>query len=347
LSYASGWASYGGVFGGARYAVSNGHCEVEGSVKVTRFGTIDGQGNSRIATLPAECRPSKQLIFSTNHGGVSQRVDVWPNGEIHMRKTDSTGGYFSLSGINFITNSVTGTGVSFGTGWRDLGGAWGPASYAVRDNLCFVSGLATVTSGSIGESHGSVIATLPTVCRPSKALIFAMNNDDRTQQVRVSTNGNMQLIAHDTKDATGWISLSGISFPVGLSAVEYHHITYADGWTDFPNFGSTSYSIHGNVCAIGGVAKTTSGTIVGRNPNTPNSKGLLFVLPSECRPEKRLIFAIRALTKTQRVDVLPDGKVYLWQAGGEGETWISLANIEFNRAPFCPAGTTCPLSYAS
>merc|ERR1712216_233128 len=70
---------------------------------------------------------------------------------------------------------------------------------------CVVSGLAK--SGKWGN-----IATLPSSCRPSKRLIFNVNNHVKSARVDVQTSGVVSWIAGG-KDHQ-WISLTGILFPV-------------------------------------------------------------------------------------------------------------------------------------
>ena len=74
---------------------------------------------------------------------------------------------------------------------------------AVKGSICIVDGL---VRGSVWGK----IAQLPSNCRPSKRLIFNLNNHAKTARVDVLPSGDI-IWAGGGKDHA-WISLSGIAF---------------------------------------------------------------------------------------------------------------------------------------
>ena len=74
LELVNNWVPYSGGFAFPRYAVNNGVCTVSGLIKGHVWG--------HVATLPAECRPGKVLIFNLNNNEHSMRVDVYPSGNV-------------------------------------------------------------------------------------------------------------------------------------------------------------------------------------------------------------------------------------------------------------------------
>jgi hypothetical protein len=99
LSLAAGWGNYGTVYGDASYRKESGRVYLRGLVTRT-----DGPPpeTSPIGTLPAGYRPSTRLIFPSNGGAKSARVDVAPNGQvIWVQGTAPEKDYSSLDAISF------------------------------------------------------------------------------------------------------------------------------------------------------------------------------------------------------------------------------------------------------
>jgi hypothetical protein len=79
VSLAAGWANYGTEYADAGYRKEDGRVHLRGLVTRT-----DGlpPASSPIGTLPTGYRPPKRLIFASNGGAASVRVDVLPNGQV-------------------------------------------------------------------------------------------------------------------------------------------------------------------------------------------------------------------------------------------------------------------------
>ena len=102
FSLAAGWANYGAPYDNAAYRKDqSGRVLVRGLV--TRTDGLPPASNP-IGTLPTGYRPSTRLIFSSNGGPASVRVDVAPNGQIiWMAGKLAEKDYSSLDQISFAT----------------------------------------------------------------------------------------------------------------------------------------------------------------------------------------------------------------------------------------------------
>jgi len=228
--YGSGF--YDAGLGRAEASVSGGICAVSGVVG----GMQNAAGHHArgapavMVTLPANCRPSKRLVFSLNSGQYSARVDVKTNGQVTFEtgfRNDGMGGggtnnghWLSLAGITFAPHKQSeplrpnGSRLSSGAqaevpyknGWGNFGQSFGGAEAVVSGGSCMVSGLIK----SFGHGWGHV-ATLPENCRPNRRLIFNLNNDQSTSRVDVLANGEVHWKAGGSK-GHGWFSLTGITF---------------------------------------------------------------------------------------------------------------------------------------
>lgn len=97
------------------------------------------------------------------------------------------------------------TGLSFGSGWANYGGAYQTGQYKKVGDIVFLRGLVARTSGV-----GTTIATLPVGYRPPAQCLYIMNTDTGAGRLDIQTDG--QIIA--TSGGTGWVQLDGLSFSV-------------------------------------------------------------------------------------------------------------------------------------
>ena len=69
-------------------------------------GAVTGTGKTLIATIPAECRPKTNLLFTVNNRAAVLRLQVRPDGEIHRiegpEPTSATPLSFTLDGIRIV-----------------------------------------------------------------------------------------------------------------------------------------------------------------------------------------------------------------------------------------------------
>ncbi|CAE7279738.1 carA2 [Symbiodinium pilosum] len=88
----NGWSNYGNGYAPAKYRVVDGICMLE--------GLINKGSDNHAATLPADCRPNKKLVFDANKHGSIDRLDVDIYGHIFLFNLNA-GDWASLSGVLF------------------------------------------------------------------------------------------------------------------------------------------------------------------------------------------------------------------------------------------------------
>ena len=207
LALQYGWRAYdannGTSWAPPTYTVAKGMCVIQG---LTRAGSNNSWGNT-IAVTPKECRPKKRLMFHLNGNQWGMRVDLEPNGRFayHAGRTANRTNtdWQSLTGMVF---ALTGhENLPMHNGWRGQGGEWGTPTFAVNNGICIVSGLCHSALNQWGH-----MATLPGHCRPSRRLIFTLNNNFGQARVDVFQNGQVHFITGNRDHK--WLSFSGIQF---------------------------------------------------------------------------------------------------------------------------------------
>lgn len=101
--------------------------------------------------------------------------------------------------------------VSFQNGWQNYGGTFNTAGY-FKDSQGVVHLKGLVRNGAIGTT----IFTLPTGYRPAgRELQVVATNPNTAGRVDILSDGNVQAVAGNS----GWLSLDGITFRVGVSII--------------------------------------------------------------------------------------------------------------------------------
>lgn len=200
--------------------------------------------------------------------------------------------------------------LSLVNGWATYGSEYGFPAFKIDSNgTVIVSGL--ITGGNYGE-----LATLPAGVRPTKQLIFNMNNHGQSARVDVFPNGKIKWVAGGKEH--GWISLSGINFDLATG----NALKLSSGWQKY------------SAAAYGIPTQIKSGTIVrleGLIKNGAIKPSTIATLPPGSRPNKILVFNVNNNAKSTRIDILPNGQIK-WVAGGKDHGWVSLSGINFNLA---------------
>ena len=142
-------------------------------------------------------------MFHLNGNQWGMRVDLEPNGRFAYHAGHRRTDWQSLTGMVF---ALTGhENLPMHNGWRGQGGEWGTPTFAVNNGICIVSGLCHSALNQWGH-----MATLPGHCRPSRRLIFTLNNNFGQARVDVFQNGQVHFITGNRDHK--WLSFSGIQF---------------------------------------------------------------------------------------------------------------------------------------
>lgn len=218
LPMADGWKAYGSVWGSPSYTVSKGLCLLEGLAKAPKW--TKKKPWDKIAQLPLDCMPNKNLVFKVNNHDLTARLDVTHDGEVFWRAGGHNHGWLSLAGVLFAVDTYVGTQSTLlmQNGWKDydLGGTrtaqqFGGVTFSRVGGVCLLEGVAL--SGQ-KKFNNNDIGWLPEECRPKGRLIFGQNRHEYTSRVDVSKNGKVRFIkGGKTRD---WVSLSGIAFDVNI-----------------------------------------------------------------------------------------------------------------------------------
>ena len=97
LNLSSTWTHYGGGYKQAKWFKIGKMVVLQGLVRSKEFAS-----QNHMATLPKNCCPKQQLIFSLDQHGVSFRVDILINGQINWVRGSNTYNWISLSGVVFV-----------------------------------------------------------------------------------------------------------------------------------------------------------------------------------------------------------------------------------------------------
>ena len=140
----------------------------------------------------------------TSGGNVFQDFEASYRGVRYVAKRNENNGtswtpWVIMNDTGYRTSGLTSNTTNYSTTYNNF-------RYFKRNGIVHVQGLVRP-----GSNWGN-IATLPTGFRPSKKLIFNLNNHAKTTRIDVDTNGIISRVAGGQDH--NWISLDGISFPV-------------------------------------------------------------------------------------------------------------------------------------
>ena len=186
-------------------------------------------------------------------------------------------------------------------------------------------------------AYNGAIAELPESCRPGEQLIFtviAEGNPAVTARVDVKTNGQIHHVAGG--EDSGWLSLTGIKFTVQSGPQSLNLSDTFKGY-DAKYKGTESrattqwmdpqYTMSGTLCLLAGRAKAL-------NENTFRlwgkwKKGVVpfATLPTECRPATQLVYNQNPRGGSSRVDINPNGDVFISNDSGDERSEVSLSGI--------------------
>lgn len=116
-------------------------------------------------------------------------------------------------------------------GWRSWGAHHGDARYTrTGGGIVFLDGV--ILGGS--TPSGTVLATLPPGYRPQYRMAFGVGNSGRNiGRIDVTPDGQVLLWGPYTGEASGWISLSSITFPASDAPLSWVNQPLSNGWRNW------------------------------------------------------------------------------------------------------------------
>lgn len=194
-----------------------------------------------IGTLPLVGDRPNRVVYTIVHtyGGTYADLSIGTNGQIFLIPSSATGRQFvSLEGINYQagnTNPVTPINLN-GSNWSGnvCCGASGPGAYVTDNNGIFSvvhlqGGVTQTSSASINGSNPDLIGTLPFIPNtgtggpPDQRTVYTVVHTfgGTYADLAITDSGQIFLIPLTgtlTQSDTRFVSLEGISFPVGFES---------------------------------------------------------------------------------------------------------------------------------
>lgn len=189
-----------------------------------------------------------------------------------------------------------------------------------------VSGICLISGMLIGAQTNQLIAVLPTICRPAERLVFDVHlSRAQTARYDVLSNGEIRYVGGAVRSGGNlghWVPLDGMSFVI--SDVPQQRVPLRPPWVDYGRAGYQGARYNASLdglCSLSGLIRTKDWRVSSMtNP--------IFVMDSDCRPDKRLVFSLNHHEFSFRVDVLPSGEGH-YVAGNKFHPWISLSGLIF------------------
>lgn len=331
------WVPFGKNFEAPGFIKTGSYCQLVGMIRTDNFNT--NTFKSLLGRVPPECRPKDQIIMHTNNNELSSRIDCDKSGYLQIHYQHRTHWWVSLSGLGWFVDSED-KPLLMVNGWRPYNNNYRRPSIRKEGNLCVVSGLAT-------GNGGTFVANLPKFCWPRKRLIFGVNHHNYHQRIDILPDGNIHWMGPRVH---GWLSFDSIAFivaefekpvvdhGVGYQSKEGKALKLINAFKPYrPENGAiwrnpmSTVIFDGKVCILGGVLAAA------------DLRNKFAVLPSDCRPSKRLVFNVDTGDSPHpvRIDVWPSGKI--GYAGGRAFQYISIEGIMFpvaDKSEFTPLALT-------
>lgn len=319
--YLNGWTTkidglmFGEVFSGARYVLDPlGFVHFDGVITGGNVGGYDSSSASFF--LDGDFSPdSWQALAVITHVNTIGRIDVMPDGEVHMAIGSNS--WVSLCGITIPSSNI---------------GMWVRANH-LNSWITYPDDDIVATSffkDAIGMVHldGLIIDglvrraafRLPSGYRPEyQQTLPIITHSNTIGRIDVLTTGEVMI----TDGSNGYVSLAGLVFAsAGIGSwIEARCI---NGWQS--NWASTS--IEESVAAPARFFKDEFGFVHLEGIVKFGIVGVAaFLLPEGMRPEYHQVFHCQTFPSTiGRVDVLPSG--FVVPAAGSAE-WFSISGISF------------------
>ncbi len=302
-----GWRHYGGSYQPAQWAK-------HGSV-VTLSGLVRVGPGVNIVTLPPGARPPHVLMFNVATSQGTGRLELLPTGLVTVVTGHKSGGWLSLSGVQFATATAT-----------------APPNPQPR----------------LGPVPGAGSRPCPLVQRPRCPSGFRAELEQYQHGARKCTRYKCKRVVHQPPRPQTCPMVGRPRCPAGsraeLESYPMGHLVCSryrckrDLRRVPPSSSSSSVSIRALSLSNGwknygqlyeeAIVQKQDSTVMLSGVIRFGKKGLLGILPYGYRPEHRQVFWVNAHGNGVRVDVLPSGHVE-WVAGTLKHGWLSLSGIVF------------------
>jgi hypothetical protein len=209
LALVSGWGSGQGAYNSGRpaYSISHGIVYISGSLIAS-----SGTPPTVAATLPAFARP-KHTIYLTVYtfDGASGSLVITPGGLLEAYGS-SRASYTSLAGISYPVASTRWHALRLLADWTVAAPLLdaGHPSYAVINGIVYLSGGAQQPSPA-----GALLCQMPKAARSKHALSALVYAGDGQSGSATSYSSLLVVSSEPTSISQQFISLAGMSYPVG------------------------------------------------------------------------------------------------------------------------------------
>lgn len=333
ISQRGGWTFFGNPYAPLSLYAKGNICQLEGRLRKTR----SCQRNCVVAKLnDHRCRPPKTLRFTANHDGRQVAISVTKDGFVRIGAYQPA--WVSLSGImwtraNYMMESTELLEVDEAAGKKvsshktQWSGAIQPLNGWVakealiahkHGNLCVLAG--QLDGQSWLKPHGKThrfVAKLPANCRPFSRMMFSAQSMPQGRPLRVDllADGHVEIVGVEGRPLQPTVILDGIVF----STVEGTKLKLNAGFDAFgAGYQTPEARAENGICHLQGLVK---GSLVPRK---------IADLPEWCRPQNTLTFNSPYNDHVLRLDVTPNGEVWLKSNNGsKGKQFISVSSVTF------------------
>jgi hypothetical protein len=283
--------------------------------------------DTTFATLPAGYCPDSRLTFyvgsynaASDGGSGFGRVDVLAGTgaqTCNVRFMNGTNTWVSLDSIQFLASGVTCQATVNPTpinGWANYGGGY-PALSLCKDITGRINVEGLVRNGT--STAGTPIGAIPAGYQPTEHRIVP--SVDTTQQfgsIGIYGTGTQAVVARGM--LTSYLS-TNISYIANNGAVTWVTPSILNGSV---NYGGPFTTLQ--------YGKTSDGVVMLKGlikGGTMTTNTRVFTLPAGFRPASRQLLSGVSYDFHSRIDVLPNGDVYIM--GGGNTNWISFDAVSF------------------
>eukprot|EP01006_Ploeotia_vitrea_P049030 TRINITY_DN67305_c3_g2_i1.p1 TRINITY_DN67305_c3_g2~~TRINITY_DN67305_c3_g2_i1.p1 ORF type:complete len:1061 (+),score=324.79 TRINITY_DN67305_c3_g2_i1:69-3251(+) len=309
VHFLRGWRHYGGSYRRVEAKRYGPFCILSG---LARRGAYRGP----IMRLPTWCRPVRQTMHAVfAAGGRNERFDITSSGVVYWQYGLGHSSWTPMDSMMFTIRGQRMHNLYLHGHYHNYGGAYERAKWTKYGDWCQLTGLIRARSPIV---HNRYLARVPPACYPHARLIFDAQHHYESVRVDLLPNGWIVAVNVQRSHGVRWISLNNIGYFTNRG----HNLHMVHGWHPYHHsYRSPAWKRQGNFCAVSGLMRGN------------HWGGVMFVLPAQCRPNRRLIFMCNnhgGRYPNVRLDVLRDGRV-VRAGGGHSHGWISLNAIRFLR----------------